>query len=512
MTKTVELDMPVVTRSLLTKNSILNVSSQFIPLLVTFFTVPYIVAHLGMERFGIFAIVRVMIDYFTIFDLGLGVATTRFIANSLGNKDNLNISRIYWTLILLVTCLGVIAASLFYLFVPVLSARVFIISSNLLPEIIAVSMIASPLILFLLVKSVLTGTVQAYQRFDLFNMVNVPNLIFSAIVPVFVLMRGGGLKEIIIWLVLVEFVFLLIWYIVSLSIIPYRKFQGLLRPALLKEVVSYGSWLLVQRISNWILCNVHTVILGILVSVSAIGYYSIPYTLASKIGLIGAGIMPVIFPAASLFDGKDIEKSRRLFHGSLKYIILLYGLACLILFVFAKEILILWVGDAFIKSVFVTQLLAVSVFLNGISWIFIIFTQVNNPRFVSIVSFVQTFCYLLLLWFLTKSFGFVGAGYAWFFLSLSTIVIFGLYSIKSKCMPKLLNIDMRFTYAAGYLTAILLLNNIIKHFNGVNVPGVILNMMLLVSGYTVIAWVFFVDSEQKDAISLIVRKSLAVKR
>ena len=497
--------MPFITKKLVIKNSILNISGQFVPLLVTFFTIPYIIRHLGMGRFGVFVIVRTIIDYFSVFDCGLGTATTKFIADALGKDNKSDISKVYWTSVFLIFCLGVIGVCLFCIFVPALSARFFIVSSNLLPEMSAIAIIASPIILFLLLKSIFIGTAQAYQRFDIVNIITIPNIICSALAPVLVLFKGGGLKEIIIWLVIVEFIFTMIWYLVSLRIIPERKFRGFLAFAPFKEIVIFGFWLLVQRIMNWIQFNAHTIIIGMLISVSMVGYYSVPYSLATKIGLIGAGIAPVIFPAASLFDGVSQEKTKRLFHASLKYMMVLYGLGCLLLLVFAKEILILWVGNDFIKSVFVTQLLAVSIFLGGISWIFSIFIQINNPRFLSLFSSITVPCYLFVLWFLTKKFSFNGCGYAWLFLSITGTVTYGIYFIRKGYITRPHKIDLKLLLGILCLIPCLLLNLLIKHVGNMNIPVIFGNIMILIIGYSVVSWIFFLGQEEKSLFVLKVK-------
>jgi O-antigen/teichoic acid export membrane protein len=490
--------MPVITKNLLIKNSFLNITGQSIPLLVTFFSMPYIVNRLGMERFGMFAIARVLIDYFTIFDFGFGVAATKFIAEALGKNDHLNVSRIYWTSLFLVVCLGLIGVCLFYFSAPILLRRFFIVSAALLPELITVAISASPIILFLLIKSLLIGTVQAYQRFDLVNICTIPNAIFSAMVPVGVLYSGGGLKEIIIGLVAVEFIFAIIWFFVSVKLVPTHKFQGFMLLPDFKKIVIFGFWLITQRIMLMIQFNTYALIIGMLISVSMVGYYSIPYSLATKIGLIGAGIAPVIFPAASLLAGLDQGRAKRLFHASLKYMMILYGLGCLVLIVFAREILVLWVGNDFIKSILVTQILAASMFLAGIGWVCSIFIQIENPRFLSLLTFILTPLYLMALWILTKKFSFNGPGYAWFFLSLSSVLIYMWYFIKKKYITSLFSINIRVLIGIFCLVLIVLLNLLIKYVGGSNYFIIAGNMMLLIIAYSIVAWIFFVDTKQKD--------------
>lgn len=83
--------------SLLARNTLLNFIGQVVPLLVGVVTVPFIIRGLGTERFGLLSLAWVVMGYFTIFDLGLGRATTKFVAEALGKGDEDQVPRLVWT-------------------------------------------------------------------------------------------------------------------------------------------------------------------------------------------------------------------------------------------------------------------------------------------------------------------------------------------------------------------------------------------------------------------------------
>lgn len=84
-----EIDRSVEIRgSLLAHNTLLNFIGQAVPLLVGVVTIPFIVQGLGTERFGLLSLAWVILGYFTIFDLGLGRATTNFVAEALGKGED----------------------------------------------------------------------------------------------------------------------------------------------------------------------------------------------------------------------------------------------------------------------------------------------------------------------------------------------------------------------------------------------------------------------------------------
>ena len=69
------------------RNSLLNLMGQVVPLFVGVATVPLIVRGLGPERFGLLSIAWVVLSYSAVFDLGLGRASTKFVAEALARGE-----------------------------------------------------------------------------------------------------------------------------------------------------------------------------------------------------------------------------------------------------------------------------------------------------------------------------------------------------------------------------------------------------------------------------------------
>lgn len=71
------------TGSLIARNIVLNFLGQLVPLTVGVFAIPVAVKGLGVDGFGILSLAWMLLGYRTLFDLGLGLATTKFIAEEL---------------------------------------------------------------------------------------------------------------------------------------------------------------------------------------------------------------------------------------------------------------------------------------------------------------------------------------------------------------------------------------------------------------------------------------------
>ena len=93
-------------KGLLARNSLFNLAGQILPLLVGVVTIPYIVKGLGTVGFGILSITWMVLGYFSMFDLGLSRATTKFVAAHLSPDKIDRVPALIWTSLALQLGLG----------------------------------------------------------------------------------------------------------------------------------------------------------------------------------------------------------------------------------------------------------------------------------------------------------------------------------------------------------------------------------------------------------------------
>ena len=84
---------------LLLRNSALNLIGQIIPLVIAVFGIPFIIRIIGNDRFGLLSIALIVLGYFTIFDLGLGRATVKFVAEALSKMEMKTFQRLFGLLL-----------------------------------------------------------------------------------------------------------------------------------------------------------------------------------------------------------------------------------------------------------------------------------------------------------------------------------------------------------------------------------------------------------------------------
>ena len=126
--------MSIITSKVLAKNVVFNFVGQIIPIIVMVITMPFIIKGLGTARFGFLSIVWIIIGNFAVFDLGLGRAVNKFVAEAIGigNKDE--IPQIIWTALTVQVAFGIIGGVVFAAITPFLATYFLKIPNNMITE------------------------------------------------------------------------------------------------------------------------------------------------------------------------------------------------------------------------------------------------------------------------------------------------------------------------------------------------------------------------------------------
>jgi len=424
MSRQTQLKIP---GSLLARNALLNLIGQAVPLLVGVVTIPYIVKGLGTERFGLLSLAWVILGYFSIFDLGLGRATTKFVAEALGKGEENEIPRIVWTAVTVQAILGVLGALVWAGITPFLVERVLKIPLELVGEAKATFYLLSLSVPVVLVSSSFRGVLEAAQRFDLVNAVKVPSSALTFVLPLVGLWLGFSLPGIVALILSARIGALVVFVVTNLRITPQlRTYSGSF--SLLPRLFSFGGWITISSIASPVLVYLDRFLIGSLLSMAAVAYYTAPYETVTRLWIIPASLVMTLFPAFSALEGiKDRRTLGALLARSIKYILLALGPVVLIVIVFAREALQLWLGADFAaKSTLVLQILALGVLINSLAWPpFALLQGAGRPDLPAKFHLFELPVYVGIAWVLVSNWGIAGAAVAWTLrVALDTFLLF----------------------------------------------------------------------------------------
>src|SRR5258708_4081175 len=307
----------------LSRNTVLNLIGQSAPVLVAGLSIPFLVHRLGPSRFGMLSLAWAVVGYFSFFDLGLGRAATRHVAEALGTGGEERIPSLAWTAILSQAVLGLAAWATLTMLTPILVRHVFHISPELSEEARRSLLVLALTIPATLITGSLRGVLEAAQRFDLVNAVRAPLGSANFFLPCVGAFLGWGVPGIIGLLLASSFVGVFTYYQLCIRVFPGLAAKPTFRKAELRRLVGFGSWVAVSSFLGPILVYLDRFMVGTLLSIAAVGYYSAPYEMVTRLGLIPASLAATLFPAFSALSAQpQAPRLGRLVTRSIKYLLL----------------------------------------------------------------------------------------------------------------------------------------------------------------------------------------------
>jgi O-antigen/teichoic acid export membrane protein len=413
---TIEKAIPNLTSGhLLARNTMWNLIGQIIPLVVGMVTIPLLVRGLGVDRFGLLSLVWIIIGYFNLFDLGLGRALTKLVADRLGNNDYQSIPSLVWSALFLMLMLSGAGGLIVLVLSPWLVHSALKIPAALQIETLHSFYLLAASLPIVIITSGLRGILEAQQRFRVLTMIRIPTSVFSFAGPLLVLPFSHKLLPVIVVLVLGRFVGCAAHMIACFHFMPSLRHAIVLHRADILPLVQFGGWMTVTNIAGPILVYMDRFLIGALVSVSAIAYYTAPFDAILRLTIIPGAAVGVLFPAFAVSMVQDPGRVTLLLRRGTKYVFLAIFPIILIIVSFAPEFLRLWLGSAFAENgSAVLRWIAAGVFINSLAQLpFVLIQSAGRPDITAKVVCAELPVYLAALWFLTKQFGIEGTAVAW---------------------------------------------------------------------------------------------------
>ena len=494
---------PEISGKLLAHNMLLNLIGQGLPLLVGVVSVPFIIRGLGTDRFGLLSLAWVVLGYFAIFDLGLGRATTKFVAEALGKGEEKEIPRIAWTSVTVQALFGLLGSMVLIALTPLLVGRILNVPPELIGEAKVMFYILAPSVPIILISSSFQGILEAFQRFDLVTAVKIPSSTLTFLLPLLGLYFGFRLPGIVMLTLLARIGALLVYIMLDFRIMPQlRKYSGSL--SLFPHLFSFGGWITVTNIVGPILVYLDRFLIGSLLSMASVAYYSAPYEMVTRLSIISTSLSVTLFPAFSSLEGvENKEKIGTIFARSVKYILLTLGPVVLIVMLFARDILGLWLGTEFLlESTIVLQVLALGVLINSLAHTpFALLQGVGRPDLPAKFHLFELLIYIGIAWLLVSKWGINGAAMAWTLrVTLDTFLLFGAVFWVYKLSSQTLSING--VWRAGLIFVILAgLSFLVKSLTGfLGLPVQILLIVPVFGLFGLFCWRYVIDTSDRRVV------------
>jgi O-antigen/teichoic acid export membrane protein len=400
---------------LLARNSAWNLFGTLLPMAVAVVAIPPLVRALGLDRFGLLSLAWIVIGYFSFFDAGIGRALTKLIAEKLGSNEERSIPPLAWTSLLLLLLLGVLGGLATFFLTPRLVHGMLKIPLLLQPEALQSFYLLAVSIPAVTVTSGLRGILEAQQRFRLLNLIRIPMSIFSFAGLLLALPFSHKLVPVVAILVFGRVIGLLAHLFACFHAMPLLRHDLAARRSFIWPLIKLGGWMNLTNLLGPIMVYLDRFLIGTLISVTAVGYYTPPFEIVTRFAVIPGAVTGVLFPAFATSLALDPERTKLLLSRGVKYIFLAVFPIILLTAAFAPEALRLWLGDAFAQNgSSVLRWLAAGIFANCLGQLpFILLQSAGRPDIPAKLQLVELPLYIISLVLLVRAFGVRGAAIGW---------------------------------------------------------------------------------------------------
>jgi O-antigen/teichoic acid export membrane protein len=268
----------------------------------------------------------------------------------------------------------------------------------------------------LLASQALRATLEGAQRFDISTALRIPGSLASVVVPAVVAPAGGSLAT-ILWVLLFVRVVLVVANVDAVRRVLLGG-RWSLRPHFptLREMLGYSGWVAVSAALGPALGSFDRFVVGSIVGVAGLGFYTGAAELANRFFLIPATAFAALLPALAYKEARGArDRALAACRAARRQLAAVLFPVCLALFVFAPTILRGWLGpDYAAQGGTALRILAVGVFLGGLAHLPLgVLYGAARPDLPAKIHVAEAVVYLPLTFMLVRAFGIPGAAVSW---------------------------------------------------------------------------------------------------
>ena len=403
------------------RNTLYNVIGAMLPIGVSLLTVPAYLSRIGEGRFGILSIVWLLLGYFGLFDLGLGIATAQQIAAR--QKDGrATQARIFWTALLTNLGLGIVGGAIAWPLAEYYFAHVLKVDAALRSEILGTVpwlVIAVPLAT---VTGVATGALQGLHRFATLNIISVTGTMLFQLLPLAVAVFWSPTLTAVLPVAILARALSLVMLFVECRRSLLRGERIQYHSAEVRLLLRFGLWVTVSAFFAPFLSVIDRFLIGGLISAAAVSAYVVPFNLGERLGILGNSAGAALFPRFSSISREESEvlayRSERL----LLAVILAVAVAAIFLI---RPFISIWIGVDFSRrSSAAGELLMAGMLFDSLSRVPLTALRGQfRPEIGAKVDLAQLVPYWVVLYALVLRYGIEGAAAAYVFRSALNYVL-----------------------------------------------------------------------------------------
>ncbi|MBX7062014.1 MAG: flippase [Pyrinomonadaceae bacterium] len=396
------------------KGSLWTLAGQVAPLGVSLVATPFTIRLLGAEGYGVLILVGLIPTYLGFADLGMGIASTKFGSEAYAAGDAEKEARTVRTAAVLSLLLSVpFGVAIF-----VLSgwlATLFNVPAHLHAEASLALKVAAVTFVVNFLNQIFNTPQLDRLRMDLNTFVTSGFRMLGIAATPIVIYLGFGILGAVVVLLIASLATLAGHIYVSGRLLP-NLFDLSLDRTIIRPMLKFGGALAIASVAALTVANLEKLILPAFVTVRALAYYTVAFTLASMLTMFAFSMIQSLVPAFSQLQGeRNREQMQSLYSRSVRINLVLMLPALVGLAIVAETFFNAWAGPDFGReSIFPFYILLIGLVLNIPAYLpYSVIMAVGRTDIFAKLYFAELAPYIFLVLLLTWYFGIFGAAIAW---------------------------------------------------------------------------------------------------
>jgi O-antigen/teichoic acid export membrane protein len=395
------------------RNTLYNLLGAALPIAVSLLTVPAYLAYIGEARFGILSVVWLLLGYFGLFDLGLGMATAqRVAAREKGGRAVQ--ARIFWTALMTNFALGIAGGLIAWPVAQYYFAHFLKVDSPLRVEIIAALPWLIAAVPLATVSGVATGALQGLHRFGTLNIISVAGTMLFQLLPLTAAILWSPSLTVLLPLAILAraLTLLMLWVDCHHSLLKGHP-VSYHRPEI-SVLLRFGFWVTVSAFFVPFMTIVDRFAIGAYISAAAVSAYVVPFNLADRLSILGNSAGTALFPRVSSMTRED---SIKLAYNAERVLLGMMLIAAVVGIFLLAPFISLWISPQFsMKAAPAGQIVMAGIWLDSLSRVPLYALRGQfRPEAVAKIDLMQIIPYWAILYLLILRFGIEGVAAAYVF-------------------------------------------------------------------------------------------------
>tara|TARA_B110001454_G_scaffold219057_1_gene249601 strand:- start:40066 stop:41502 length:1437 start_codon:yes stop_codon:yes gene_type:complete len=395
------------------KNSLFSLLSLLFPVALGLVFIPHFIHDFGKERFSFLSLVWALFGYFSFLDLGIGRTLTKIIAYERAKTQTEPSFSFIVSAQYIIFFFSFLFSILVFFSAPAIVYEFLKISPEHRIEFINSIHIVAFGIPLVTMTSLNRSILEGFNDFTSANILQTLAGIFLFIMPFAAWKIEPSMTSVCNAIVFSRLIVYSLSHYFYKRKLPKLEWNPTSTYEHFKMLMSHGVWITISNVLSPIMSSFDKILLGSFTALSNVAFYTTPMEMASRLWAIPSAVTRIFFPQFAAAE-KD-EHIQQHFRHAGQIMGLFIWPVCLIAFVFARELISLWISPEFSEQSYpLAQWMLIGILFNAFNWIPFGWLQATKHVHWTVYTVIlEVPLFLIAFYFFTERFGLIGSAAVW---------------------------------------------------------------------------------------------------